>query len=257
MADTPRMVQKLEKDDPHLALRARRIIEALDRIGSEEYHWETWKGLLGRDPVETEVDLLELRRRDVLGFTAWEYSWVLERQADAEPDWESIARIAAQRREAVEDMSREAIYMARGEHRCRRAVMLRYLGIETADTCGGCDACTPELPRPWAESAITHERLMAALPKQSNILQLIGDMAGRNMARTSIVRALTAGGGRFPLPKSLMSHPTFGQLSFLGKEKTNEIIDALIETGQVGEERAEFNGRKYTTLVLTKPEVEI
>jgi len=252
VADTPKMVQELEEEDPALARRAQRIIEALDRVGSEEYHWETWEDLLDRDSAETEMDLLELRRRDVLGFTAWEYSWVLERLTITEPDWDSIAQIAARRRTAVEDMSRKAQQLAHGEHRCRRAVMLRYLGVTPPDTCGGCDACTPELLRPWAGSAITYECLVEAFPKQSTILQLIRDMAGRNMARASIVRALIAGGGMYPLSESLTNHPAFGQLSFLGKEKTDELIDALIETGQVSEGQAEFNGRKYTTLTPTR-----
>ena len=253
VAYTSRMIQELKEDDPDLALRAQRIIEVLDSIGSEEYNWETWEGLLGRDPVETELDLLELHRRDILGFAAWEYAWVLERLADTEPDWGSIARIAKRRRAAVEDMSREAKSLAHDEHRCRRAAMMRYLGVETAETCGGCDACTPELPRPWADSTITRESLVASLPKEDTILQLIGDMAGRQVARTSIVRALTAGGGKYPLSESLTSHPAFGQLSFLGKEKTNQTIDSLIGTGQVSEEQAEFNNKKYTTLTLTNP----
>ncbi len=250
VADTPEMIRELEESDPGLAERAREIIRTLDQIGSEDYHAETWGKRLGRNPREIETDLLELRRRDILGFAVWRYAWMLERKP-GEPDWEKVERTITERREAVERRSRQARCLTRGQHRCRREVMLNHLGIETNDICGGCDACTPDLPRPWADSEITQEHLIESIPMRSIILQLLSDIEGLNISRRNIVRALTGEEGRrFSLPDSLLNHPAYGQLYFLGTDRVNKVIDTLIEDELVIEERAEHNRTKYSTLAL-------
>ena len=249
VAATPNMIETLEESDPDLAERARGMLRTLDHIGSEEYNSETWQKHLRRDPVAMETDLFELRQRDVLGFWAWKYAWMLERFANVEPNWIEVERLVKERRSAVEEMSRRARHWARDDHPCRRAALLEYLGVKTSRTCGGCDACTPNLPRPWSDSEITDERLAASIPAHDIILQLVRDMDGRGVSRRNIIQALTGETRRFPLPASLKEHPTHGQLSYLGTEQTESIVDTLIDNGKVIERQAEFNGTSYPTLV--------
>lgn len=253
VADTPQMIERLEESQPDLAERAREILRTLNQIGSEEYHSETWQGHLGREPAETETDLFELRQRDVLGFWAWGYAWMLERFPDVEPNWKEIERLVEERRSVVEVMSRKARDWARDHHPCRRAALLEYLGVEVPSTCGGCDACTPDLPRPWTDSDITEERLAASIPARNIILQLVRDMEGRNLSRSNMVLALAGTSRGFSLPSSLQAHPTYGQLSYLGKQKTEKTIDALVEREELIEKQAKFNGTVYTTLLPAGP----
>ena len=249
VADTPEMIQRLEESQPDLAERAREILRFLDQIGSEEYDSETWQKHLGREPGEIETDLFELRQRDVLGFWAWGYAWMLERFPDVEPKWKEVERLVEERRSVVEEMSRKARVWSRDHHRCRRAALLGYLGVEVPSTCGGCDACTPDLPRPWAESEVTEERLTASIPARNMIMQLVRDMEGRNISRNNMVLALAGRTRGFSLPNSLQEHPSYGQLSYLGQKRTRDTIDRLVEERQLIEKQAEVNGTVYTTLI--------
>ena len=249
VADTPQMIERLEDDRPDLAGRARAILRTLDQIGSEEYHSETWQEHLGRDPAQIETDLFELRQRDVLGFSAWGYAWMLERFAEVEPNWKEVERLVEERRSVIEEMSRKARHWSRDHYACRRAALLKYLGVKVPSTCGGCDACTPDLPRPWADSEINDERLAASIPAQDIILQLVRDMEGRNISRSNMVLALAGTTRGFSIPRSLLEHPTYGQLSYLGKKKTGDTIDSLVERRKLIEKQAEFNGTAYATLV--------
>ncbi len=249
VADTPQFIERLGESEPDLAERAREIIRTLDHIGSEEYHAETWQNHLGRDAALIEADLFELRRRDILGFWAWRHAWMLEKRPDVEPNWREVEHLAENRRQAVEGMSRKARNWARGNHLCRRAALLEYLGVESPDTCGGCDACTPDLPRPWSESEVTHEHLTASIPARDIILQLVRDVEGSNISRRNMVRALTGETGGYPLSDSLQKHPTHGLLSFLGTKKTDAIINDLIEKEALIERQAKFNGTVYAILV--------
>ena len=128
--------------------------------------------------------------------------------------------------------------------------MLDYLGISANPTCGECDACNPHLPRPWANSDLTQEHLVASIPKEDIALRIIDDMAAFEVSRNNVVRALTAKGGRSELSEPLRKHPSYGQLSLVGTGQTNKLIDRLIHKRLVIERQAEYHGTRYTVMAL-------
>ena len=267
-----------------LADRARRIVEMVERNDSDEYHAETWELGLGRPAAGTADALLELNRRDILGFTAWKHAWVLERCPGHEPDWGTIAEQAKRREVAVAEQSRLAqgfaeltsvaartnrgdIEQSRGAdpiadagERCRRRALLEYLGWDDhpgwdePERCGACDGCT-HLERPWAGSHVSREALLAALPQRTIVLQLVADTSRgqRRYSLHTLVRTLLgAASSQHELAERLVRHPTFGRLAFLGKPGLNKLIDDLIEEKLLSRKAAEYEaGTAYDTLEIT------
>ena len=282
--DTRSRIEDLAATDRDLAERARRIIEMVERNDSDEYHAETWERGLDCPAVETADALLELNRRDILGFTVWKHAWVLERCPGHEPDWDAIEEQAERRRAAVAKQSRRAKEFAElpsvaespdggsseerraagrithGRARCRRRVLLNYLGWDAAlgwddpERCGACDGCT-DLERPWAGSHLTREALLAALPQRTIVLRLAADTSrgSRRYSRRNLVRTLLgADSSQHALPDRLARHPTFGRLAFLGEAGVKEIIDDLIEKGMLTRKVTESkSGTTYDTLEIT------
>lgn len=253
VADTGRLLEELEVDEPELAQRARSIMALVKKQDSEgEYLASAWAKKLDREPSDVAADLLELNKRDVLGFTAWKHAWVLEKLSGKHPNWSAIEELAETRRSSVQEKSDKAKKLARSSVGCQRKSMLAYLDAEAPEQCNECEAC-PQLPRPWANSHLTRDGLLKSLPVDSVIIQLVEQTAGTGYSRQRIIRTLAGQhSGRYHLPERLATHPAFGRLAFLGHHKIEEAVDKLIEEGMLAAHRREFEGTSYT--YLTTPE---
>ena len=282
--DTRSRIEDLAATDRDLAERARRIVEMVERNDSDEYHAETWERGLDCPAAETADALLELNRRDILGFTAWKHAWVLERCPGHEPDWDAIEANAKRRQAVVAEHSRRAKGFAALKSlagsaepgdteksrqadpisgdgaRCRRRALLEYLGWDDysqwddPERCGACDGCT-RLERPWAGSHLSREALLAALPQRTIVLRLVADTSrgSRRYSRRNLVRTLLgADSSPHALAERLAKHPTFGRLAFLGEAGVKETIDDLVEEGMLTRNAAEYeSATAYETLEIT------
>ena len=141
--------------------------------------------------------------------------------------------------------------------RCRRREMLRYmgepdpLGVDPW-VCGACDACTPDLPRPWQGSEISREGAADAVREDAPTiaLVLIDGVEGGLWSKHNLVRTLLGqGGGKYPLHRTLKSNSCYSRLAFLDRQETEELLDDLIADGYAEELTPE--GRDYKTLRLT------
>ncbi len=252
VGDTERLVKKLEADDPELAQRTRVILALVEEQGSDEYHAPTWAQSLGREPWDVAADLLELNKRDLLGFTAWKYAWVLERLIENDPPWAEIERSAEDRKGRAQAKSDEAKKLARSSTGCRRKRMLDYLGAEAPERCNQCDMCA-QLPRPWADSHLTREGLLKSLPVNAIITELVKSTAGARYSRKRIVSTLAGQSrGQYELPERLAKHPALGRLAFLGRDGIEEAIDALIEDEALIERSGELDVTRYQYLEIAE-----
>ena len=243
---TEREIEELEVEHPELARRGRGLVRLVERLGSEEYRAATWGRELGRPPARIAADLLELNRRDILGFSAWKYAWVLERLS--EPDWGAIDEKVKDRQKVVAEKSKRAKRFALRTHGCRRRAMLDYLDADVSEECGRCDLCA-SLDRPWAGSHVTEEAILTSLPKRTVVLQLLYDThqpySHRNLVRTLV-------GKTYGLPERLKKHPAFGRLSILGTDGVEQLIDQLVGEGLAITTENEYDGTAYETLGITE-----
>ena len=249
-------LEELRSRDAEMAGRA----DAVLRIAAEEedeYRGLKWAQRLGRRPDEVEQTVIELLKLGVCSFSAWRFGWVFERVATTDPDWERLESLIERRRAAVGQRAEQARALARGRPGCRRREMLRYLGEPDppgggAERCGACDACTPELPRPWHDSPIDPKDAADALREEAEAITLVlidgterGQWSRRNLQRTLRADA----GGKYPIPQKLRAHGCYGRLSLLEAQEVHDLIDELIHKGWVEEHTPE--GRDYLSLRLT------
>ena len=196
------------------------------------------------------ADLLELNKRDILGFSVWKHAWVLERLPDVGLSWPAIEQLAEDRRGLVEEKSHQAKRLARASEGCRRKAMLEYLGAEAPEMCDRCDVCA-DLPRPWTSSHLTREGLLESLPVSTIISELVEDTAGARYSRRRIVSTLAGdSGGQYELPAHLANHPAFGRLAFLGPEGIEKAIDLLIMDEVLEEHQGQVEDTLYSYLAV-------
>ncbi len=249
--DTRERIEKLSTEDPALGERAAALVRMCDESDSGTYHAEDWGKRLSRRPSGVGADLLELNRRGILGFVAFEYALTLVRAADVEPDWAVIETTAERQRSVARERSTEALRFARDQRTCRRKVILDYLGISAPDRCRGCTSCV-DLPRPWAKSKLTRDSILGAIPVRQIILRMVSDTGFRKLSEVRLVRALLGDGeGRFKLHARERTHPCYGRLEILGRDRVVELIKALISEGLISREESEYDGRAYPTLTIT------
>ena len=234
-----------------------RLLKLVEEKGGE-YSGLAWSDHLGLTPTKIEAALFDLQRRDVCDFKSWRYGWVYERLGGAVVDWERLADLITGRRDAVKRRARLARELAHSRPSCRRREMLRYLG-ESADSsasaqmCGACDACTPDLPRPWAAMEIDREHAADAQREGAPALLfiLIDSVGSSGWSRRNLVRTLRGdSAGKYRLHEMLRSHSVFGRLAILDADEVDEIIDEQIDYGNLEEVTVE--GRDYKTLRLTR-----
>ena len=253
-SDVDLLLTDLERSDPELAERSRMLVERVRSVGAEEYHAEQWARRLDMSPAELEEHLLDLNRRDILGLSAWGFAWQLERVAGREPDWWTISERCRERSAIVKQLSARARGYARQHDKsCRRAYLLRYLGAGTAgttDRCRACDACTPHIRCPWADSGVTLETLAAALPARQAALALLLECRDMNFSKESYARTLAGDPGP-KLSGRLREHPAFGRLSPLGLKRCRAVLDDLVQHGLAEYAERELDGHRYETLVPT------
>ncbi|MFN3219813.1 MAG: RecQ family ATP-dependent DNA helicase [Acidimicrobiales bacterium] len=226
----------------------RTILDHCVARGSSDFHLMTWAERLGMEPSVIERNLLELHRRDVLGFVGWRTALHLRAIEDFEPDFAAIRMAADARRRAVRQLSDDAKAYRSNEHECRRYRLLTYLGVDVARRCEACDVCVPDLPRPWKDSDISREHLDRAIPAPLVILGLVEDLAGGDFSRRNIERCLLGDTDGFDLHPRLQDHPQFGMLGALGARGVTRAVDDLIASGQIVEADVEKNGRPWVTL---------
>ncbi|MCY4176674.1 MAG: RecQ family ATP-dependent DNA helicase [Acidimicrobiaceae bacterium] len=252
MSDTRQKLEMLKATDPDLSERGGQLVEHAERLKTDEYRAEEWSEHLGRPAGAVAADLLELNRRDILGFSAWKHAWTLERKPDIEPDWIALEDRAQKRRDRVEGKSRQAKRFAQQSAGCRVQTMLEYFGAEMAETCEQCDQCA-ELDRPWEASQISREALMESLPVRRIILQIINDTTGSGYSRRNIERALVGqlGSTEHRLPERLANHHLVGRLAFIGAPGVAARIDELVGDGLIHAVASEHEGTHYERLEIT------
>ena len=249
--DTPERIEELRTEDPALAERAAALVRMYEKSDSGTYHAEDWERRLNRRISGVGADLLELNRRGILGFVAFEYALTLDRSADVDPDWARIEVTARQQRSLARERSAQARRFANDQRTCRRKAILDYLGVSAPDRCHGCTGCV-NLPRPWTESKVTRDSILDAIPVRQIILRIVRDTGFRKLSEAKLVRALLGeGDGRFKLHARERTHPCFGRLGIVGRERVKEFIEGLISEGLISREKSEYDGRTYPTLAVT------
>ncbi len=244
---------------PQRADRAEAVLRHAEKVGGD-YRWSSWRDRLGMTPTQTEAVLFDLQKEDICDFTGWKFGWVFELLDGAEPDRPRLREMLRIQREAVEQRAIKARELARGAPDCRRREMLRYLGENEPGfaTCGGCDACTPGLPRRWAGIDVRHEQVREAVEETATltILILVDSVSAGHWSRRNLVRTLRGdGGGPYPLDRRLALHSCFAQLAMLTTDQVEDRIDELIHEGIL--EATSPDGRDYETLRLTERGQEI
>lgn len=237
---------------PENAAAHRLVAVAQDQSG--EYRATHWARELGALPDEIERWLLDLFRRNIIGFSAWRFAWHLRRRSVGEPDWAHIDKLCHQRRSAVQQMSSRAKEFARQDSQCRRAWFLSYLGApEVPPRCDACDVCVPDLPRPWRESTLSLGDLAETLPISEIILAFLDDVEGAQFGEGTLVGALAGAEGRYSTPDSARAHPAYGRLAALQVDGVKREIDRLCSDGLIRrvEASASTGGRSWTTLQVT------
>jgi hypothetical protein len=247
--DARALLEDLAATAPELAADGHHILDAADRIGSEEYRLETWQRETGWHAARVESVLLELTRRGIVGFWHWEIAWQLE-PSGATPDWRQIAQQLDERRRAVAKLIARARDFKKQDRRCRRAWLLSYLGVDHAGRCDACDVCRPDLPRPWDEVELTLESVSRSIPATITCLALVRDTEQRNYSRQASERVLY--GAEMRYHPALMQSPVYGALRTLGWDGIAGAIDDAIADGLMVEESCVHpDGHSYTTLRLT------
>ena len=253
---TERRLKELRAHDAALADRADSLLR-LAAEGEGEYRGIKWAHRLGRRADEIEQTAIELLKLGVCSFSAWRFGWVFERVSAAEPDWDRLEQLIEKRRDATRQRAEKARAFARGRPDCRRREMLRYLGESgpssgSAARCGACDACTPELHRPWRDSPIESEDAADVVREEAEAITLVlvdGLERGR-WSRRNLVRALRAdAGGKYPLSEMLRTHGCYGRLSLLDEQEVQGLIEKLIDRDWMEEYTPERGD--YQTLRLT------
>ncbi|MDE0169548.1 MAG: RecQ family ATP-dependent DNA helicase [bacterium] len=255
LEDTEGQMGDLRLRRPDLARRAESIVGDM-AAGSRDYHGLRASQRLDVEPPEIEAVLFELQKRSVCGFAGWRYGWSFERRAGSEPDWHLLRSLIRRRRETMGERARRARRLAHGFPECRRREMLRYLGEPDPafEVCGGCDACTPDLPRPWERIDIRASDVREAIQETAllTILVLVDDMERGQFSRLNLIRALQGdGGGPHPLPRQLLLHGGFDRLGMLERRQVEELVDDAIRDGRIEEVEVAYDGRVYTSLRLT------
>ncbi|MDE0269007.1 MAG: RecQ family ATP-dependent DNA helicase [Acidimicrobiaceae bacterium] len=253
VSDTPRQLDELTRFDKRLTRRGRTLVEAVVQNG-EEYHAEVWSRLLDRPATDIADDLMELNRRDILGFVFWKQAWVLQRRPNAKVKWSLVEDIISQCRASAAEKSNQAKAFARRTRGCRVRTMLEYFNVaqNAARSCGRCDLCT-QLERPWCEISLSIEGLSSSLPKRSIVLRLLDDTSGAHYSRRNLEKALLGeqGPAERSLPVRLSGHPSFGRLSLLSTNAVTRLIDDLIGRGLATAVKTEYEGKTYQSLEIT------
>ena len=253
---TESRMYELRARDPELAERATVVLRLADEEDGE-YRGRRWSARLGWRADELEQTAMAMLKLGICSFSAWRFGWVFERVAATEPDWDRLDRLIVRRRAAVRLRAEKARAFARSDSDCRRRDMLRYLRetepINGAPSgCGACDACTPDLPRPWRDTQIEVEDATDLLREEAQpvALILVEGAEGGRWSRRNLVRALRGdGGGPHPLHARLRTHGCYGRLALLEELEIQREIDGLIGNGWMEEYTP--TGRDYTSLRLT------
>jgi ATP-dependent DNA helicase RecQ len=229
------VLDEAERHDALFATRGRELVAKIARIGSEEYDARTWSSHFGIEPSELERALLELNRRDVIGLAAWRFAIQLRRTTVIVPRWDTIKARCDARLTTVSELSKAAKSYAKQDRDCRRAQLLKYLGIDAPERCRRCDICDPGLPRPWQSGSLKRESIQAALPADAVVRAMLYDAGGR-FSQRSIKHALAgSNGGNFPISQHLKEHRLFGYLAALEVAGVESVVTRLLERGEVEE----------------------
>ena len=253
---TDSRLERLRVSQPELARKADELL----RLARREHGWyrgQRWAQQLHESVGDVERTLIELSNLGICSFSTRRLGWVFERLADAEPDWDRVKGLIDKRLAAVQQRAKQARAFAHNSPRCRRRVMLRYLGESDPAqgdpwVCGTCDSCTPDLHRPWKGLEIAYEDAADAQREQAEAvaLILIDDVEAGRWSRLNLERTLLGrSGGAHPLRERLRSHGCYGRLSLLTQQGVQRLVDELIAEGCV--EQYTPAERDYESLRLT------
>ena len=249
--DAEMRLRELRDEEPELAARGSQLIGIADRLGLD-YGAVRWRREVGLPPEDLEEHLLELSRRDVLSFTSWKTAWHLRRRGKSEPDWAAIERRCQQRKEAVRRLSTEAKEFRADDRECRKAKMLRYLGGSPPSSCGACDVCDPDLPRPWRDVTLTRRDLENSVPAEAICLAMLADLGEHRYSLNNLVRSLVGDERPPQLRERLRTSFWFGRLRFLGEAKARAALDDLVRRGWAEVSTLTHQERNYETIRITE-----
>jgi ATP-dependent DNA helicase RecQ len=247
-ADAAGLADELAATDRKLGSAARAVLAAADRLGSEDYHPQTWARLLERPPEQVESLLLDLTRRGVLAFNTWETAWQLTPTGE-QPDWRGLETQLQSRRDAVQRLADNAKAYRNLRTQCRRSWLMWYLGAEAEGSCDGCDVCEPDLPQPWRDVEMSMDALAASIPSTFTVLALVRDLEAYRYSRRTL--ELVLGGGELKFNTNLTDHHLYGALRSLGWDGVARAVEDVLAKGLVEAVDREGPGGAYESLALT------
>ena len=243
-SDAVDVLRNTKVADPQLARRVVRF--AKDR---PDFEARQWAEALEISVEELEDTVLELQRRDVMGFYPWSFSKTVHRNPGATLDRGLVENLARERVSLVAGLSKDAKDYARHNKGCRRRPLLSYLGVAAPATCGGCDNCIP-LEKPWAEIEVTIDSLFESLPVHRVIESVVNNAGIYGFSEQNYIRCLLGDKGfrGKPLPDALANDPAFGVFRPFGKEAVERSIEEAVTAGVIERVEKEFNDTKYYSL---------
>ena len=230
---------------PDLTQDMRRVVDVLPAAGERAFSTRPWARELGLSYRCLEAALIAMDQAEIVALSAWQIAPLWRRLPGTTPDFDAIERLLKSRRLAVLRLSESAKSYRSNRDRCRRLVLLEYLGTQSAARCESCDVCRPQLQRPWQEASITRSRIEQALDTERLIVSIVGEVKPgdpnrRAPSRRNIERCLAGESGegdRNELPLPLRTHSLYGRLTALGQRGVKREVNRLIRAQKLRSER--------------------
>ena len=242
-------LRSLDADDgpPDLTQDMRRVADVLPAAGERAFSTRPWARELGLSYRRLEAALIAMDQAEIVALSAWQIAPLWRRLPGTTPDFDAIERLLKSRRLAVRQLSESAKSYRSNRDRCRRLVLLEYLGTPSAARCESCDVCRPQLQRPWQQASITRSRIEQALDTERLIVSIVGEVKPgdpnrRAPSRRNIERCLAGESGegdRNELPLPLRTHSLYGRLTALGQRGVKREVNRLIRAQKLRSERVQ------------------
>ncbi len=247
--DAEQALQRLAVNDETLAREGVWVLERISRLGREDYEAAIWAPHFALSAAELESRLLELNRRDVLGFVSWETAWQL-RPTGATPDWRELEQALHRRRKRVETLSANAKSYRDLTEQCRRSWLLWYLDAEADGSCDSCDVCVADLDTPWEGVTLQRDDLIASVPAVFSVLDLAARLEPFGFGRSTLEHVLL--GSELKHQPHLADEPGYGSLKLLGSTGVTAKVDAMSNEGLLEQVQIDRGDRTYDAVRVTE-----
>jgi len=247
--DAEQALQRLAVSDETLAREGQWILERIARLGREDYEAAIWAPHFDLSAAELESRLLELNRRDVLGFVSWETAWQL-RPTGATPHWMELEQALHRRRNRVETLSANAKSYRDLTAQCRRSWLLWYLDAEADGSCDACDVCVADLDAPWVGVTLQRDDLIASVPAVFSVLDLAARLEPFGFGRSTLEHVLL--GSELKHQPHLADEPGYGSLKLLGSTRVTRKVDGMVSEGLLEQVQIDRGDRTYDAIRVTE-----